>query len=161
MKRPYGFSPGAFDNYLRACTMAEINPNRVVQTIGNAPASKGVHAKDGTVTVNGIEYDYCAAVDLSVKHPTQLNVRQIKRWLNQLARYGFCAWYRHAGSFANNRHIHAIYTGLPMKEALQKQVIDFLHDRDGLAGHNRETFYTAPPELDLLLRTSFLHHNPQ
>ena len=166
MKRKYGMAPAAFRQYQKAFAAAAVPPDprkwkradRIGQTIGAAKASAGFHAQDGTVTEGGVVYDYCAAVDLSTYG---LNAAQIKAWLHQLARYGFVAWYRYTGSFAENRHIHAIYVHARMKPALQAQVRDFLNDRNGLKGHAKETFWTAPPELDNLLRTAFLKHNPQ
>lgn len=154
MKRPYGFAPSAWTEYLVACQSAGISPDRVVQTIGNAKASAGYHAKDGTE--NGAPY--CAAVDLSVRGLTQA---QVKKWLAALAKAGFAAWYRFEGSWANNKHIHAIYCGLDMKEPLFLQVVDFVNDRNGLVGHAVEKFYTAPPELDKPLVKALKAANPK
>jgi len=41
-------APPAFAAYLKACEQARINPNRIGQTIGNDPRSKGYHLQDGT-----------------------------------------------------------------------------------------------------------------
>lgn len=164
MNRPKGMIPAAFDSYILACFHAKINPEktsegtrRVVQTMGNAPASAGTHAQDGTLTLNGQPLPYSAAVDLSVRG---LTLSQIKKWLQELAKQGFVAWYRHTGSFENNRHIHAIYVGIGMKPSLQAQVVDYLNDRTGLVGHATETFYTAPPEVDKVLAQMFVRYNP-
>jgi len=155
MIRPRGMHPRAFRAYIRACYDAQVSPdNRVMQTIGDAPASKGVHASDGTL--DGVEY--CAAVDLRTKDLTK---QQIKTLLKCLAINGFCAWYRFEGSFTNNRHIHAIFAALPMKPALKKQVAAFLVDRNGLANNERETFYTAPPATDAAIYAMFLDWNDQ
>lgn len=164
MNRPRGITPAMFDAFTRAFFYAGINPEknseggkRFVQTIGNAAASAGTHAQDGTVSVGGVEYDYCAAVDLSVRG---LNEHQIRLLLQELAKQGIGGWYRHTGSFANNRHIHCIYFGIKMKPMLQRQCVDFLNDRTGLVGHSHETFFTAPPELDAPLKAAFLRANP-
>ncbi len=153
MKRPYGMALPAFQAFIRACTEAGISPTRVTQTIGNAPASAGFHAPDGVLNSER----YCAAVDL---HTRDLNRTQIKKLLNAMAKQGFAAWYRFEGSFANNQHLHAVYAALPMKRQLRAQVVDFLNDRTGLAGHAHETFYTAPRDIDIVIQAMFLHANP-
>jgi hypothetical protein len=143
----------AFSAYIRACWLAGIDPNgRVVQTIGDAPASAGVHAQDGTLDGQA----YCAAVDLRTRDLTRA---QIKMLLQRLAESGFACWYRYKGTFTANEHIHAIYAGLPMKAALRRQVRDFLNDRDGLATHDDEHFYTAPPATDAIIQALFFHAN--
>lgn len=164
MLKPRGMTPAQFDSFIRACFYAKINPEktsegtrRVVQTIGNAPASAGYHAQDGTVTSNGTKIPYCAAADFSVRG---LTAAQIKKWLQELARQGWCGWYRFEGSFKNNRHVHAVFVGVHMKPQLVAQVIDFLNDRNGLVGHAHETFYTAPTELDRPLAHAFVRANP-
>jgi hypothetical protein len=158
-------APSAFDAYVRACFYAGANPEfladgktrRVGQRIGNAGPSAGYHAKDGDVTVNGKQIPYCAAVDLRTNGMT---AAQIKKLLQELARQGFAAWYRFEGKFTNNRHIHAVFAGLPMKQQLRSQVIDFLNDRTGLVGHAEETFYTAPTALDKPLALMLVRSNP-
>jgi hypothetical protein len=153
MERPYGMHKTAFAAYIRACFVAEINPNgRIMQTIGDAAASGGVHAQDGTL--NGQQY--CAAVDLRTRDLTR---SQVKHLLRRLAECGFACWYRYTGAFTSNEHIHAIYAALPMKVALRRQITDFLNDRDGLRGHGEEKFYTAPPATDAIIRAMFYHAN--
>lgn len=145
----------AFNAYINSCFKAGINPaKRVMQTLGSAAASAGTHGRDGTL--NG--EDYSAAVDLRTR---DLNVAEIKSLIKALTENGFVAWYRHTGSFETNRHIHAIYVGLPMKKMLRAQVVDFLNDRTGLVGHATEKFYTAPRATDLVIQTLFIHANPQ
>jgi hypothetical protein len=153
MERPKGMHETAFKAYIRACFLAGIDPSgRVMQTIGNAPASAGFHARDGVLDGQS----YCAAVDLRTRDLTR---KQIKALLKHLAYVGFACWYRFEGSFSNNEHIHAVYAALPMKPQLQRQVIDFLNNRDGLASHAQETFYTAPPATDAIIRAMFIHAN--
>lgn len=160
MSVPYGMTPAQWFSYKRACEWADIDDprGRITQTIGRAKASKGFHKQDGEITINGVVYKYCAALDTSIR---RLKETQIRRLLEGGARYGWVGWYRYRGSFAKNRHIHWIYVNLPMKPELQRQVRDFLADRDGLAGHGPEPFWTAPPHLDNLLREAFLDANPQ
>lgn len=158
MKRPNGMAPAAFDSYIRACFYAEVSPQRISQTIGNAPASAGYHARDGYAVEGGKLVAYCAAVDLRVY---DLNTSQIRALLIELATQGFAAWYRHEGGFSNNRHIHAIFAGLKMKRQLRAQVVDFLNDRNGLTNHDSEKFYTAPAALDAPIRDALNRANPK
>jgi hypothetical protein len=161
MKRPYGMTDKQFTAFINACFEAEVNPNRIVQTIGGAPASAGTHLKDGT----DHGQDYSCATDLSVRRAKYLpwpglSEAQIKRLLYQLERHGFAAFYRYRGSFALNRHIHMIYVKLPMKLALQKQVRDFVTGRDGLSGHHTEVFWRGPISWNSWLKGEFLKANP-
>lgn len=157
--RPYGMHPLAFQDYLLACKAAGLKPPRIVQAIGNAKASAGYHAKDGTYK----GFDYTTAVDLSVRGFLGVggyNEKQIKWLLYNMALRGFAGWYRYRKPFNTNRHIHAVYVKLHMKSQLQRQVADFLRDRDGLASHGREVFWTAPPSVDERLKAQFLLSNP-
>ncbi len=158
MQRPYGMAPAAFDAYIRACFHAGVSPDRVRQTIGNAPASKGFHKRDGILLDGAQPVPYCAAVDLDTGN---LKPEQIRALLLELARQGFAAWYRYTGSFTTNRHIHAIFVGLRMKLALQRQVLAFLNNRDGLADDGPEKFWTPPTELDPPIRAAWLRANPK
>jgi hypothetical protein len=151
-------APQAFDALIRAAFHAGVSPDRVTQTIGNAPASKGTHARDGFVLDGAKPVPYCAAVDLSVHNLTRDSIKVL---LHHLAVQGFAAWYRYQGSFAGHQHVHAVFVGLKMKPMLQAQVRDFLHDRTGLAGHEVEMFWTADAALDYPLRLAFLRANPQ
>lgn len=154
MTRPWGMAKPAFDAYIAACFAAKVSPDRVVQTIGDAKASAGTHAKDGTLHGEA----YCAAVDLSVR---RMSKDQIRTLLEKLADNGFVAWYRYRLSFIGNKHIHAIYVGLPMKESLRRQVKDYLNGRDGLACHLLEQFWTAPDSTDRKLAKTFALSNPE
>jgi hypothetical protein len=158
-------SQAAFDSYIGAMYQAKINPektasggHRVVQTIGSAPASAGTHGKDGTDPISGGAY--CCAVDISVKH--DLKQAQIETMLKALWHHGFAAWWRHTGSFSTNEHVHAVYSGLPMKLSLRNQIHDFLAARSGLVGHADDAFIKANlTEADEQhIRTLFLACNP-
>lgn len=158
MRRPYGMAPAAFDAYIRACFHADISPDRITQTIGRAAASAGVHHRDGILFEGARPVPYCAAVDISTRDLSRVQIRSL---LHQLATQGFAAWYRHTGSFASNRHIHAIFAGLKMKRELQRQVLAFLNDRDGLASDLAEQFYTASAALDAPIRAAWIRANPR
>lgn len=163
MIRKKGMVPAAYFSYLAVFKELGWKPRNVVQVVGNAPASAGFHKADGSITVNGKRESYCAAWDISVKSDCDGNYRplskeQIRQMLACLSRHGFVGWFR---DWDGNEHCHIIYVSLKMKPELQKQVRDFLHDRDGLAGHHPETFYTAPKEVDDILRAGFLSANPQ
>ena len=163
---PKGMHPQAWQAYKLAFANSGMEPWRIVQTCSGAlgpvvAASAGTHDRDGFIGQTALPYSVC--VDLSV-----WRFRGVRRWdeahikwcLFNLALNGFAAWYRHTGSFSNNRHIHAVFVGLEMKEQCQRQVVDFLNDRTGLVGHARETFWTASKVVDGLLKTEFLLHNP-
>ncbi|MBK9030601.1 MAG: hypothetical protein IPL61_04545 [Myxococcales bacterium] len=110
---------------------------RITQTIGNAPASAGYHAADGTV--NGRAY--CAATDLSVRG---LTATQIHNLLERLARAGFAAWYRKDGvdGWRGADHIHAVYANSKMKTQLRAQVRSFLVGRNGLVSNTRYRWHS-------------------
>ncbi len=161
MIRPKGMAPAAFFAYTASFKKLNLKPCRISQTVGNAKASAGFHKVDGYLTINGKREGYCAATDLSVHYdsdgnPRELSASQIKAILEMLSRHGFVGWYR---DWPGNKHIHIVWVNVKMKPQLQRQVQDFLHNRDGLAGHQPETFYTAPKEYDDLLRAAFLEVN--
>jgi hypothetical protein len=154
----YGMPPQMYQDYIMACYKAKVNPNnRIVQTIGNAPASAGTHAQDGTVLENGIQYGYGAALDLRSKDLTD---QQKKVLLSHLFDWGFVGWYRYKGSFFANRHFHMVYARYSMKRSLRNQVHAFMNDRDGLAGNQKEVFKVATVKQKQKLRTYFLRVNP-
>lgn len=126
LQRPYGMAPIAFDAFVRACSHAAVNPDRIGQTIGDDPRSVGYHHRDGTLTWRGADYDYTAATDIDVSGLTD---KQISLLLHELARQGFACWYRHGGKWVGDEHIHAVYALLPMKPQLQRQVKLFLRER--------------------------------
>jgi len=141
----------------------------VVQTLGNAPDSKGVHEQDGTYTEpDGDKVPYTAALDISVnqgatiistgKH-IAMDDAHIKWALHNLAEHGFVAWYRRKSQGFDAVHIHAVYAGVKMKPALQSQVRDFLNDRTGLKGHATETYWTADASTDAEIRKLFEQYN--
>ncbi len=121
-----GLHPRASDA-LRAAGVAAW---RITQTIGDAPASAGYHAADGTA--NGRAY--CAATDLSVRG---LTATQIHNLLERLARAGFAAWYRKDGvdGWRGADHLHVVYANAAMKSQLRAQVRSFLVGRNGLVSN--------------------------
>jgi hypothetical protein len=129
-----GLHPRASD----ALRAAGVTASRITQTIGNAAASAGTHAQDGTV--NGVPYS--AATDISV---TGLSNAQIQNLLSRLAKVGFAAWFRfpgHDGWPASEvRHIHAVYTNAKMKASLRSQVRSWLVGRNGLVSNTLYGFY--------------------
>ncbi len=158
MKRPYGLTPAMFNDYILACEEAKVSPQRISQTIGNAKASAGFHALDGTETecdTRGCaKYDYGAALDLGTR---DLNRYQIKKLLSALADHGYFGWYR---DWKGNRHIHVVAAGKRMKRALRDQFHDWANDRNGLVGHARETFHLGTKQQKNALRTAFFKFNP-
>lgn len=118
-----------------------ISASEISQTIGNAPASAGYHAKDGTA--NGLPYT--AAIDIRTVGRTESQIRAL---LSDLGQQGFAAWYRKPGSdgwpSSEAPHIHAVYAGCAMKVQLDGQVKDYHAGLNGLSSHTRYTFWVAP-----------------
>jgi hypothetical protein len=129
----WGLHPRASDA-LRAAGVAAW---RITQTIGNAPASAGYHAQDGTV--NGAPYS--SATDLST---SGLSSSQIHNLLEKLAKVGFAAWYRKDGvdGWSGANHIHAVYANSKMKSQLRAQVRSWLVGRNGLVSNRVYTWHT-------------------
>lgn len=132
----WGLHPDASDR-LRCIG---IGAGDISQTIGNAPASAGYHAQDGTAGGQ----PYTAAIDIRVGSRSE---SQIKALLASLGSFGFAAWYRKPGRdgwpSSEAPHIHAVYAGCTMKGALDEQVKDYRSGLNGLASHTRYTFFSA------------------
>jgi hypothetical protein len=130
----WGIHPRASD----ALRSIGVSASRIMQTIGNAAASAGTHAQDGTV--NG--HPYCAATDISVRG---LSNTQIRHLLEKLGRVGFAAWFRWPGHdgwpSSEVRHIHAVYANARMKSSLRSQVRSWLVGRNGLVTNWIYQFY--------------------
>lgn len=145
-----GLHPRASDA-LRAAGVAEW---RITQTIGNAPASAGYHAQDGTV--NG--HPYTAAVDLSVSGMT---TTQIHNLLERLAKVGYAAWYRRNGSdgWVGANHIHAVYANCMMKSQLRSQIRSWLVGRNGLVSNTIYRFHTFSALGKSVVKSKFAQSN--
>ena len=130
----WGLAPAASDE-LRC---AGVTAAMISQTIGNAAASAGYHAQDGTI--GGAPYT--AAVDLRVSGMSQTAIRAL---LSRLADGGFAGYYRWPGHdgwpSSEIAHIHAVYAGVPMKSELRGQISDWEHGKNGLATHTAYTFW--------------------
>ena len=142
----WGLHPRASDA-LRAAGVAGW---RITQTIGNAPASAGYHAQDGSV--NG--QPYCAATDLSV---SGLTSAQIHNLLERLAKVGFAAWYRKNGvdGWSGANHIHVVYANAKMKTQLRAQVRSFLVGRNGLVSNTIYTWHDFSDEAIRAVKAKF------
>ena len=125
---------------------------RVVQALGNAPASAGFHKSDGILY--GVPYT--AAVDVSVKG---LSNTQIATVVEELCRVGFSSFYR---NWPGNLHIHGDYAGVPQKPQLDRQQEDFFAGKDGLAGHRRadQEWWYPSVELRAIPERMFRLSNP-
>ncbi len=141
-----GLHPRASDG-LRAAGVAAW---RITQTIGNAPASAGVHLADGSV--NG--KPYTAAVDLSVR---SMSEAQIHNLLEKLAKVGFAAWYRKSGSdgWSGSNHIHGVYANCKMKSALRSQVRSWLVGRNGLVSNTPYRWHTFSAQAKSTVKAKF------
>lgn len=71
----------AFAAFQAACRRAGIDDNRIGQTIGDHPLSKGYHHADGFITVHGVREPYCAATDLGA---WDLSAAQLQTFLKAL-----------------------------------------------------------------------------
>jgi len=146
-----GLHPEASDR-LRC---AGVQSDEITQTIGNAAASAGYHARDGSVDGR----DYCAAVDLRSRGRSNAQIRAL---LARLGEHGFAAWYREPGADGwpadEAAHLHAVFAGVPMKAQLEGQVRDFLAGLNGLASHRPYGFWTPAPEVLDLIRALFERH---
>ncbi|HEY0192563.1 MAG TPA: hypothetical protein VGC42_15700, partial [Kofleriaceae bacterium] len=129
-----------------------VTASRIMQTIGNAPASAGTHAQDGTV--NG--HPYCAATDISV---SGLSNTQIKNLLAKLSKVGFAAWFRWPGHdgwpSSEVRHIHAVYANAKMKSSLRSQVRSWLVGRNGLVSNTLYSFFKWSSSEKAVVRGKF------
>ncbi|MDB4932080.1 MAG: hypothetical protein JWM10_4564 [Myxococcaceae bacterium] len=148
----WGLHPDASDR-LRC---AGVPDARIVQTIGNAAASAGTHAADGTA--NGLAY--AAATDISTRG---LSTADIHELLTRLANQGFAAWYRwpgHDGWPSDEApHIHAIYVGCRMKASLRSQVGSWLAGRNGLVSNTVYGFHTWTAAQRALIRAVYDRFN--
>jgi hypothetical protein len=148
----WGLCPNASD-HLRC---SGITASKISQTIGNAPASAGTHAQDGTI--GGAPY--CAATDLSV---SSLTDAQVKPLLEVLTSNGFAPFFRRPGHDGwpsyDARHIHAIYVGVKMKAALRAQVADWLAGKNGLTSHTTYTFWQASAAKKAMIKALFKQYN--
>jgi hypothetical protein len=149
----YGLHPDASD----ALRQIGLDAGDISQTIGNASASAGTHAQDGTAEGK----PYSAATDIRVAGLTQT---QIKKRLADLASVGFVAWYRWPGHdgwpSSEAPHIHAIWVGAKMKLSLRDQVRDWIAGKNGLASHTTYTFYTWEKCRKDAIWQRYLKYNP-
>jgi hypothetical protein len=146
----WGLHPRASD----ALRSAGVSGWRIMQTIGNAPASAGTHARDGYV--NG--QPYSAATDISVSGLSQTQIRNL---LEKLAKVGFAAWYRHNGYDGWNgvNHIHAVYANCLMKSSLRSQVRSWLAGRNGLVSNTIYRFHTWSAAARAVVKAKFAMSN--
>ncbi len=148
----WGLHPDASDRLRCAGVPAE----RITQTIGNAAASAGTHAADGTAS--GLAYS--AATDISTRG---LSTADIHALLDRLANQGFAAWYRWPGHdgwpSSEAPHIHAIYVGCRMKASLRSQVTSWLAGRNGLVSNTLYGFHSWTTAQRSLIRTVYERFN--
>ena len=158
--RPEGMHPKAWEAWIQSGVPA----SRIGQTVGNAPASAGTHGADGTfLGEHGSKRPYTAAVDVRIK---DLDDDQVWALLGQLSQRGFAAFYRKPGfdgwPATEVRHVHAVFAGVPMKEALKRQVRDYLEDppKDGLAHHHDYGFFKPSQYARGVIDSLFKAANP-
>lgn len=149
----WGLAPAASD-HLRCAGIT--SASQISQTIGNAAASAGTHAQDGTISGAA----YCAATDIRVGGLTESQVHAL---VDRLTTQGFAAYYRNPGHdgwpSTEARHIHAIYAGVPMKASLRAQVRDWLQGLNGLTSHTAYTFFQPSAAQRALVQSLFNQFN--
>lgn len=149
----YGLHPDASD----ALQYLGVSEGSITQTIGDAAASAGTHASDGTAE----GHDYTCAIDLSV---SGLSEDEIHQYIDDLAAVGYAGWYRQPGadgvpsSWAP--HIHAVWAGAPMKASLRDQVRSWIDGRNGLVSDTPYAFHQWPQCLRDAIWERYLQHNP-
>lgn len=146
----YGLHPRASD----ALRAAGVSAWRITQTIGNAPASAGYHAQDGTA--NG--RPYTAAIDLST---SGMSTTQIHNLLERLAKVGYAGWYRKDGTdgWTGANHIHAVYANCKMKSQLRAQVRSWLVGRNGLVSNTKYKFHAFSALAKSVVKSKFAQSN--
>ena len=146
-----GLHPDASD----ALRALGITADRISQTIGNAPASAGTHAVDGTV--DGVAFS--AATDLRTGGLTET---EIADELEALGTAGFAAWYRHTGhdGWSGVTHIHAVWVNVGIKRSLRDQAHDYCNWKNGLASHAIYQFHHFSQAAVDEVRARFLANNP-
>jgi len=109
-----------------------VTSGQITQTVGNAPASAGFHAAEGQI--DGNDYTSCIDLSWSLASP-EFKARMVMA--------GFAPFFRHTGSFADNRHIHAVSIGLRDSQRRcrilagpRQQIIDATRNLNGLVGHS-------------------------
>ena len=109
-----------------------VTSGQITQTVGNAPASAGFHAAEGQI--DGHDYTSCIDLSWSLASP-EFKARMVMA--------GFAPFFRHTGSFADNRHIHAVSIGLRdsqgrcrIQPGPRQQIIDATRNLNGLDGHD-------------------------
>lgn len=130
----WGMFPAASDAYRKT----GLSASRIMQTIGNAPASAGYHARDGFA--NG--QPYTAATDISTRGLSRTFIRRLLERMGRLGFAGFYRWPGHDGWPSSQiAHIHTNWAGCRMKSQLVGQIHDWLNGRNGLASNGAYTFY--------------------
>lgn len=125
-----GLHPDASDALRKAGVPADM----IGQTIGNAPASGGTHAKDGKTNGN----DYCSATDLRIHTLSHAAKDDL---FNRVANQGFAVFYRKPGENhwpeSEVEHVHLVWPGAKMKQSLRTQLHNYCHTPmlNGLASH--------------------------
>lgn len=141
-----GLHPRASD----ALRAVGVTASQITQTVGDAPASAGVHLADGFV--NGKAYT--AAVDISTSGMTET---QIHNLLEKLGKVGYAAWYRKTGvdGWFGSKHIHGVYANCRMKEALRSQVRSWLVGRNGLVSNTIYTWHSFSTAAKVKVQAKF------
>jgi hypothetical protein len=134
--RPDGLHPDAH----AALSGIEV-AHRITQGINHSSDRGNVHGTDVTIR----DQRYTAAVDISVRCLTETQIRTL---LASLASVGFAGWYRKDGQddWRGPPHIHAIWSGSPLKPVLRRQVESWLEGKNGLGPNRPYRFWQPDPQ---------------
>jgi hypothetical protein len=113
-----------------------VTDGQITQGYGNASASAGYHLAEGRTAPAPAGHPYSSCVDLDYDLAWQPG------FLGRLSMAGIAGFVRDTGSFTDNHHIHAVHPGLldedgevAILSGPRTQLIDYIHGRDGLKGH--------------------------
>jgi hypothetical protein len=123
-----------------------IENDQITQGFGNAEASAGFHRQESFCKDSYGTHAFSSCVDLT----WSLVSADLK---SKLVEASFCPFFRNSGSFANNKHIHAVYVGakdnhdhVTILAGPRSQIIDYTRGLNGLVGHAQLTGEYAPTE---------------
>jgi hypothetical protein len=123
-----------------------VNDNQISQTVGSATASVGFHESEGNCKDGNATHPFSSCVDLTY----QLASPEFK---SNMVEASFCPFVRDTGSFATNRHIHAVYVGLKDSHGKvsilpgpRAQILDYINGKNGLVGHAYLTGKYSPTQ---------------
>lgn len=157
MKKPFGLHPSAFAAWISACAVAEVDPARVVLTIGQGRAGSCTHLADGVfLATSGGTEPYCAAMDVKVY---DLAPAQIERLLDAAYSHCFFGGRRRPTQPEGQEFLHLVYAGVSMIHSRRLEFHKFCGD-DEIDSSLRVVDFPVPTESQIhLLHMAFYANN--